>query len=112
MQIQKLLDTSLEFSLTIIGLVQELKSGHESVISPQIAKSGTMAGAYIHEAQFAPNKTEYVAKLQQALNQTNQTAYWIDLLYRIGYIHDHNYRDLSDECDSMRGLIILAIEEA
>ncbi|MBQ8249003.1 MAG: four helix bundle protein, partial [Clostridia bacterium] len=77
MQISKLIDASLDFSTILIRLVEDLMSQQESIMSPQLAKSGTMIGAYIHEAQFAPNKAEYVAKLQKALDETSQTADWL-----------------------------------
>ncbi len=112
MQITKLLTASLDFSTTIVRLVEDLMSRHESIVSPQIAQSGTMIGAYIHEAQFAPDKSSYVTKLQMALDATNQTAYWVELLYRIGYVYDSNFRTLCDDCDSMRSMIISAIEYA
>ena len=71
-----------------------------------------MIGAYIHEAQFAPDIASYVSKLQKALDSTNQTAYWLELLYRTGYIVDSNYRALCDDCDSLRRIIISEIEYA
>ena len=112
MQISKLLTASLDFSTALVRLVEDLMNQHESIVFPKIAQSGTMIGAYIHEAQFAPDKEAYVNKLQKALDATNQTAYWIDLLYRLGYVYDSNFHTLSEDCESMRGMIISAIEYA
>ncbi|MBQ8248619.1 MAG: four helix bundle protein, partial [Clostridia bacterium] len=44
--------------------------------------------------------------------ETSQTAYWLELLYRLGYIYDSSIRDISADCDSLRGMIISAIEYA
>ena len=44
---------SMDFAVSIINLVRELKSKHESVISNQIGRSGTSIGANIREAQYA-----------------------------------------------------------
>ena len=41
---------SLDFAVSIINLVKELKSKHASVISNQIGRSGTSIGANIREA--------------------------------------------------------------
>ena len=49
----KLRDLSMPFSVQIIKLVQDLKAGHESVISNQIGRSGTSIGANIYEANYA-----------------------------------------------------------
>ena len=55
MPIPKLIDDSLDFSTSIIHLAEDLINQRESIVSPKIAQSGTMIGAYIHEAQFAPD---------------------------------------------------------
>ena len=52
MKENKLAELSMEFSVDIIGLVKQLKSNHESIISNQIGRSGTSIGANIHEAQY------------------------------------------------------------
>ena len=82
----KLRSQSMDFAVSIINLVKELKSKRESIISNQIGRSGTSIGANIREAQYAHGKADFVAKLQIALKEASETGYWLELLYRTGYI--------------------------
>lgn len=41
---------SMDFAVSIINLVKELRAKHESIISNQIGRSGTSIGANIREA--------------------------------------------------------------
>lgn len=66
---------SMDFAVSIIQLVKELKSKHESIISNQIGRSGTSIGANIREAQYAHGKADFIAKLQIALKEANETGY-------------------------------------
>lgn len=82
MRDDKLTTQSIDFAVAIIDLVKQLKSQHESIISNQIGRSGTSIGANIHEAQYAHSKADFISKLQIALKESNETSYWLELLYR------------------------------
>ena len=90
----KLRDQSLEFAVSNINLVKDLKSKHETVISNQIGRSGTSIGANIREAQYAHGKPDFIAKLQIALKEANETGYWLELLYKTNYIDEDTYKSL------------------
>ena len=76
----KLVDLSVAFAVEILNLVKFLKSQHETIISNQIGRAGTSIGANIHEAQYAHGKPGFIAKLQIALKEANETSYWLLLL--------------------------------
>ena len=92
MRNDKLSTQSMDFAVAIITLVKRLKEQRESIISNQIGRSGTSIGANIREAQYAHGKADFIAKLQIALKEANETGYWLELLYKTGYlsglIHD------------------------
>ena len=108
----KLRDQSLEFAVSIINLVKDLKSKHESVISNQIGRSGTSIGANIREAQYAHGTADFIAKLQIALKEANETGYWLELLYKTGYITEPSYKSLDSACTSIRIMLISSIKTA
>ncbi|MBE6730970.1 MAG: four helix bundle protein [Ruminococcaceae bacterium] len=76
MKENKLAELSMEFSVDIIGLVKQLKSNHESIISNQIGRSGTSVGANIHEAQYAQGNKDFISKHEIALNEASETGYF------------------------------------
>ena len=75
MRNDELSNQSLNFAVSIINLVKELKAKHESVISNQIGRSGTSIGANIREAQYAHGTADFIAKLEIVLKEANETSY-------------------------------------
>lgn len=74
MRNDKLSVQSMDFAVAIIELVKDLKGKKETIISNQIGRSGTSIGANIREAQYAHGKADFVAKLQIALKEANETG--------------------------------------
>ena len=103
---------SMDFAVSIINLVKDLKLKHESVISNQIGRSGTSIGANIREAQYAHGKADFIAKLQIALKEANETGYWLELLCKTGYINEQEYKSLDSACASIRVMLISSINTA
>lgn len=108
----KLKRQSMDFSVSIIELVKYLKAQKESIISNQIGRSGTSIGANIHEAQYAHSKADFIAKLQIALKEANETGYWLELLSRTGYIDEVQYKKLNAACTSLRVMLVSSIRTA
>ena len=108
----KLRDQSLEFAVSVINLVKDLKLKHETIISNQIGRSGTSIGANIREAQYAHGKPDFIAKLQIALKEANETGYWLELLYKTDYIDEQTYESLDSACASIRVMLISSINTA
>ncbi len=112
MRDDKLSNQSIDFAVEIINLVKQLKAQHESIISNQIGRSGTSIGANIHEAQYAQSKSDFIAKLQIALKESNETSYWLKLLYKTDYIDEARYKNLDTSNISIRTMLIASINTA
>ena len=112
MRNDELSNQSLDFAVSIINLVKELKAKHESVISNQIGRSGTSIGANIFEANYAQGKKDFVSKLEIALKEASETGYWLELLYRTGYIEDSAFKSLSDQCTTIRVMLVSSCRTA
>ena len=108
----KLRTQSMDFAVSIIELVKELKGKRESIISNQIGRSGTSIGANIREAQYAHGKADFIAKMQIALKEANETGYWLELLYRTQYIDQVQYQRLDAACTSIRVMLVASIRTA
>ena len=108
----KLRTQSTDFAVSIIGLVKSLKEKHETIISNQIGRSGTSIGANIRGAQYAHGKADFIAKLQIALKEANETGYWLELLYRTKYISETDYKALDSACTSIRVMLVSSINTA
>ena len=103
---------SMDFAVSIINLVKALKQQKESIISNQIGRSGTSIGANIREAQYAHGKADFISKLQIALKEANETGYWLELLFKTGYINEEAFRSLDAACASLRVMLVASIRTA
>ena len=112
MRNDKLSVQSMDFAVSIIALVKNLKEKRETIISNQIGRSGTSIGANIREAQYAHSKADFIAKLQIALKESNETAYWLELLFKTNYIAEMEYTLLDSACTSIRVMLISSINTA
>ena len=105
----KLRTLSIDFAVQILNLVKFLKSQRETIVSNQIGRAGTSIGANIHEAQYAHGKPDFIAKLQIALKEANETNYWLELLLKTNYIDEAKYRELNNFCSQIRVMLIKSI---
>ncbi|QOR33614.1 four helix bundle protein [Clostridium sp. 'deep sea'] len=109
MKNNKLADLSMDLAVEIIELVKQLKSKKESIISRQVGRSGTSIGANIRESQYAHSKADFIAKLQIALKEANETGYWLELLLKTNYISKEYYNKIDKLCSTIRVLLITSI---
>lgn len=112
MRNDKLSVQSMDFAVSIINLVKYLKENKEHIISNQIGRSGTSIGANIREAQYAHGKADFIAKLQIALKEANETGYWLELLLKTNYISENQFKELDKICTSLRAMLVASINTA
>lgn len=112
MKNDKLSVQSMDFAVEIVGLVKSLKEQRESIISNQIGRSGTSIGANIREAHYAHGKADFIAKMHIALKEANETGYWLELLYKTGYLTEEKYKALDSACTALRVMLISSVNTA
>ena len=108
----KLVDLSFEFAKCIVALVDSVKTPKSSYMTDQLARAGTSVGANIHEAQYAHSKPDFIAKLEIALKEANETSYWLKLLAETGRISEADYRHAERLCGNLRRLLIASCSTA
>ena len=92
---------SKSFVIRVIHFVRFLQSQkNEQIISLQLYRSGTSIGANVRESYNAQSKADFINKLNIALKEADETAYWLELLYESGIIDkqcfDSMYNDLKE----------------
>ena len=98
----KLLSLSFEFAVVIVKLVDGVTAPKSSYMLDQLARAGTSVGANIHEAQYAHGKKDFVAKLEIALKEANETSYWLKLMHETNRIDSQNYQLAEKLCGNIR----------
>ena len=108
----KLVDLSFEFAIVIVKLVDEIKMPKSSYMTDQLARAGTSVGANIHEAQYAQSKRDFIAKLEIALKESNETSYWLKLMYETKRIDENEFKCAEKLCGNIRRLLIASCRTA
>jgi len=108
----KLLDLSFEFAVAIVNLVDGVTASKSSYMTDQLARAGTSVGANIHEAQYAHSKKDFVAKLEIALKESDETSYWLKLMYETKRIDVTTYQYTEKLCGNIRRLLIASCRTA
>jgi len=76
-----------ELALQIIRLYSSLpKTTEVQVLGTQLLKSGTSVGAHYREAQRAKSNADFISKIEGALQELDETLYWIELLEDSGIV--------------------------
>ena len=108
----KLLDLSFEFAVAIVNLVDGVTTPKSSYMTDQLARAGTSVGANIHEAQYAHSKKDFVAKLEIALKESNETSYWLKLMFETNRIDTQTYQYTEKLCGNIHRLLIASCRTA
>ena len=106
-------DKAKEFAKNIVFLCRNMKAEHkEATLINQLLRSGTSIGANIHEAQYAQSKKDFVAKLEIALKESNETSYWLKLMFETKRIDNATYQHSEKLCGNIRRLLIASCRTA
>ena len=108
----KLVNLSFDFAVSIVDIVDCVKTPKSSYMLDQLARAGTSIGANIHEAQYAQSKKDFISKLEIALKESNETSYWLKLLFQTNRIDEETFRHAEKTCGNIRRLLIASCKTA
>lgn len=112
MKEDKFSDLSMQLSVDVLKLTKELRAKHETVISKQISRSATSVCANIAESKYGHSRADFIAKLEIALNEANETGKWLEMLLKTDYIEQATYKSIDKTCSTIRILLIASIKTA
>ena len=112
MKKDKLSELSMQLSVDILNLTKELRSKHENIISNQIGRSATSICANIAESKYGHSRADFIAKLEIALKEANETGKWLEMLYKTEFINETRFKSLNSTCSTIRILLISSIKTA
>jgi four helix bundle protein len=101
-----------EFALRIIRLYVSLpKTPVALVIGRQMLRSGTSVGANYREAPRSRSKSEYAAKVNIALMELEETAYWLELFDEGHICNDPEVQALRREAGELSAILVTMIRK-
>ena len=95
-----------KFALRIIRLHESLPThGAGKVLGHQVLRSGTSVGAQYRKARRARSDAEFVSKIQSALQELEETAYWLELLAESEIVAAEKLAQLQAETNELTAML-------
>ncbi len=103
-------EKSIDFAIEVSDLCDSIKGC--SVYINQLLRCSSSVGANIHEAKYAQSRADFINKLEIALKESFETEYWLELLFRKGKIDECTYKNLINNCGTIRRMLIASVTTA
>jgi four helix bundle protein len=98
------------FALRIIRLYTSLpKSTEAQVLGKQVLRSGTSVGAHYREANRAKSEADFVNKIEGALQELDETGYWLELLVESEIVKAEKLESLIKETDELTAIFVTIV---
>jgi four helix bundle protein len=100
-----------EFGLRVIHLSSSLPRDLESqVMRRQMVRSGTSVGAQYREACRARSPAEFRSKMHSALQELEETEYWLEMLVESKRVAQERMIDLLGEVNELIAIFVASIK--
>jgi four helix bundle protein len=76
------------------------------VIGKQLLPSGTSVGAHYREGTRGRSNAEFISKIEGALQELEETAYWLELLGESGVLNPERLSDLQQEANELSAILV------
>jgi len=106
-QVDRLRGRTKEFALQLLRLWRDLPRGAESdVIGRQLLRSGTSLAANYRAACRARSRREFIAKLGVAVEECDETLFWLELLQELRLLPQQRLGPLRQEADELVAIFV------
>ena len=104
---------SKQFALRIIKLVESLPNTVTAkAIGRQLVRSGTSVPAKYRAARRARSNADFIAKMGIVEEETDESAFWIELLVEAEIVKKGKVEDLLDEANQLTAIWVSSINTA
>jgi four helix bundle protein len=101
------------FALEIIRLYVSLsKKTEDQVLGRQVLRSGTSVGAHYREAQRAKSNADFISKIEGALQELEETQYWLELLGESQLVAQELLSPLTREVNELIAIFVSIVNKA
>jgi four helix bundle protein len=101
------------FALRIVRMTWALpRSMATNVLGSQVLRSGTSVGAHYREACRSRSAAEFISKMEGALQELDETAYWLELLADCEIVTPRRLADLRQEADELIAVFTASVKTA
>ena len=104
-------EKSYRFAIRRVNLYKWLcEEKKEYVLSKQLLRSGTAIGALLKEAEHGQSKSDFLNKVNIALKEANESAYWLMLLKDTGYIIGKEFDSIIKDAEELIKMLVSIVK--
>ena len=101
-----------QYVLRILRLYDSLpRSGAAQIVGRQLARSGTSPGAQYREACRAKSDADFISKVEGALQELDESAYWLEMLSEGDYVKVKRLQPLIGETDELISIFVTKVRK-
>ncbi|MBA3353410.1 MAG: four helix bundle protein [Blastocatellia bacterium] len=101
-----------DYGLRVLRLYDSLpRHGSGQIIGRQLARSGTSPGAQYREACRAKSDADFISKIEGALQELDETDYWLGLLVNGGYVVSGRLDSLRTETNELIAILVTTVRK-
>ena len=93
-------------AVSIIRLVEEMPNS----VARQLVRSGTSIGANDRAACRAKSTADMINKLKIVEEESDETAYWLELITEMGYLPQEKISPLAKETNEIVAMTVASIK--
>lgn len=109
----RLRERTKAFALRVIRLCSALGDhGTAGVIGRQPVRSGTSVGAQYREACRARSQAEFISKVQSAIQELDESTYWLELIVEGDLMPAEKLDFLRSEADELMAMLTASVKTA
>ncbi len=104
---------SKQFALRVIRLFCALPKAPEAqVLGKQLLRSATSVGAHYREAKRAKSDADFIGKVEGALQELEESAYWLELLSESEIMAPPKLQPLLSESEELTAIFVTIVKKA
>ncbi len=98
-------------ALRIVKLFVALpKTPEAQILGKQLLRSGTSVGAHYHEACRAKSNADFISKIEGALQELEESSYWIELIGEAGIVRRNRLEPLQLEINELVAMFVTMVK--
>lgn len=102
-----------QFAISVIHLFQAISNNPTgNVIGKQLLRSGTSVGAQYREARRARSRAEFASKIDSAIQELDESIYWLELLLAVDPAQTHSLQILHKEANEITAMLVASSKTA
>ncbi len=104
---KELQERTKKFAISVIQLFRKLPRTEEArVLGRQLLRAGTSVAANYRAACRARSKAEFAAKIGTVIEETDESAFWLELLVEVDIVNAEMVHNLVKEANELLAIFV------